>query len=613
MLNLELAARKSKGARLDPAAWAEVFDKLRVLIVHAGGDSRRLPPYGPCGKIFVPVPGDPVSALGATLFDRLVPTCARLSLPSSAGGQVVIASGDVLLDFDAAGVAFSSRGITGVGALVAPEVAQNHGVFCQGEGGVVRRFLQKPSVDKQTEKGATDPCGRSILDIGILNLDPDSAVRLLGMFPAGRGRKEPAFDIYREICCALGTEADPRGYIGEVRAAGSAILDADLRAIYRGFRFVPFRVHIVPEIRFLHFGTLPDLIESGRSLLDSEASVLERKAYVVIDSSVSGQGAIGGKCGWVEGCRIEAPLVLAGDNVIVGADIVGPLSPPRGASLDVIEGRDRRGRRGWFARFYTTDDALHRAAGAGGCLCGLPILEWIEAMGGTPADVWRSGLPGPERTAWSARLFPFIRSGAAYRDWLFLWDPRSAIQEQRKMWLGADRYSLEETAGLADLAAFHSRRLRIRGDLVRASLPWVFGPECELSAEELAFLVRSSEEDGRARWIVAIIREAIRDWSFGRSRVLHTLGTVLESTAVGPCTVQAVEDGLASEEKKRLRGVGMSLDKAAKPTVWAASLKEAAFRHMGRTIVTRTDATPAPPRNVLRSDEIVWGRAPARP
>src|SRR5947209_6475012 len=38
--------------------WEQWLRGLRVLIVHAGGDSRRLPAYGPCGKIFVPVPGD---------------------------------------------------------------------------------------------------------------------------------------------------------------------------------------------------------------------------------------------------------------------------------------------------------------------------------------------------------------------------------------------------------------------------------------------------------------------------------------------------------------------------------------------------------------------------
>src|SRR5439155_23284548 len=45
------------------------LEGLRILIVHAGGDSRRLPAYSPCGKIFVPVPGQSQSALGLTLFD----------------------------------------------------------------------------------------------------------------------------------------------------------------------------------------------------------------------------------------------------------------------------------------------------------------------------------------------------------------------------------------------------------------------------------------------------------------------------------------------------------------------------------------------------------------
>ena len=36
----------------------------------------------------------------------------------------------------------------------APELAANHGVFCPGDGGRVRRFLQKPSPAEQRTKGA---------------------------------------------------------------------------------------------------------------------------------------------------------------------------------------------------------------------------------------------------------------------------------------------------------------------------------------------------------------------------------------------------------------------------------------------------------------------------
>ena len=39
-------------------AWHNVLKSLRILIIHAGGDSQRLPAYGPCGKLFIPIPGE---------------------------------------------------------------------------------------------------------------------------------------------------------------------------------------------------------------------------------------------------------------------------------------------------------------------------------------------------------------------------------------------------------------------------------------------------------------------------------------------------------------------------------------------------------------------------
>jgi hypothetical protein len=316
ILNLELGARQGGRVSLDPKTWAETFDRLRVLIVHAGGDSRRLPPYGPCGKIFVPVPGESGGALGTTLFDRLIPTYLNLPRPASGGGQVVVTSGDVLLDFDAADVVFEKHGITGVGAHVSPEVAKNHGVYCLDEGGRVRMFLQKPSTTKQVEMGAVSSHGQAVLDIGILNLDPSAAVRLIELCDANEERKNgrelvwrgplagaietTGLDIYREICCALGKETRYLGYIDRVRGAGSGINDGTLRSIYRGLRSIPFHVHVVPRFRFLHFGTLQDLIESGRNLMNSDMGDSERERAL---SSILRSAAGGSFWGRMPGSR----------------------------------------------------------------------------------------------------------------------------------------------------------------------------------------------------------------------------------------------------------------------------------------------------------------------
>jgi len=507
ILNLELRSRRELRTHLDPKTWAETLNRLRVLIVHAGGDSRRLPPYAPCGKIFIPVPGESGGAPGTTLFDRLIPTYLELPKPASGGGQVVVTSGDVLLDFDAEDVVFAQNGVTGVGALVSPDVAKNHGVYCRHEDGSVRLFLQKPPVAKQVEMGAVDSHGQAVLDIGILNLAPSAAVRLLKLCGVGGGKKSrrkliwggpltesieaAGLDIYREICCALGKDTSYAGYIDEVRGAGSGVDGAALRSLYRGLRSVQFHVHVVPRFRFLHFGTLQDLIESGRSLMSSDMGDSEKGTSVVVNSRVSGQGIILGKNAWVEGCRVNAPLTLAGDNVVAGADVAAPLTLPRGGCLDIIEGRGRDGRRGWFVRAYASDDAFHLAADKGARLCGMPVRSWLGAMGASPADVWDEKRTAAERTVWNGRFFPFAAKMDECRDWLWLLEPGNAAARQKEDWLAAERYSLEEMALRADLDSFHSRRLKIRGELIRETLSRVFGPEGVLSAAEISFLAQN--------------------------------------------------------------------------------------------------------------------------
>ena len=59
----------------------QALNNLRILIVHAGGDSRRLPAYGPCGKIFVPLPGASEAPLPPALHGR---GRSRIAIPAEA-------------------------------------------------------------------------------------------------------------------------------------------------------------------------------------------------------------------------------------------------------------------------------------------------------------------------------------------------------------------------------------------------------------------------------------------------------------------------------------------------------------------------------------------------
>jgi hypothetical protein len=299
--------------------------------------------------------------------------------------------------------------------------------------------------------------------------------------------------------------------------------------------------------------------------------------------------------------------------------------------LDVIEGKGRDGRKGWFVRAYATDDVFHMGTDSGARLCGLPVLEWLGAMGATPVDVWDEERAAAERTVWNGRFFPFIGDKDECQNWLWLLEPGNATTHQKENWLAAERHSLEEIAVRADLDAFNSRRQKIRGELVRETLSRIFGPEGELSAAEIAFLVQSAEKDERSQWVISIVREAIRSHeaaqthqgleSLELSRILHTLGSALLRIASSgdrakSGSARAIAGALKSEltaaEKINLSDLGLPVEGAAKLRSWAGEMREAAFRHLSRTIVYRSGGVPAPPKNVLRSDEIVWGRAPAR-
>ncbi|MCE5326619.1 MAG: hypothetical protein LLG01_09400 [Planctomycetaceae bacterium] len=633
---MALLGRRLGSAAADRARWLEELRRLRVLIIHGGGDSRRLAAYGPCGKVFVPMPGPRDSALPLTLLDRQLPTYLALPAGCSGVGQFVIASGDVLLLFDPAAVRLDRPGLTGLAAPAPPDLAARHGVYCASSDGGVGLFLQKPTPEQQQRCGAIGPDGRAMLDIGVMSFDADFAAALLGLVgpqgsadgrlawggPVAAAIESCGLDFYREICCAMGLQASRERLAESAAAAGSGCSEAALGEIFQAVSPAPFNVQVLEECTFLHFGTTGQLISSGLHLLARSGAATPVEHRLMMCSTTGPRGRLSGGPAWVEGCRIDAVVELAGDNALIGVDVPTPLHLPPQACLDVAAGADRQGKPAWFVRCYALGDDFKRTLDGGATFCGRPLAQWLTAVGATEADIFPAS-PG-ERTLWQARLFPAAAQPQAWGNWLWMFQPDNATAQQKQAYLEADRYSLAEMALQIDSAAFHQRRRQLHVEQLRGAVGRLFDSDSTLSATDLIFAWRCC--DDCTGWVLDILDHArlmqkqrhsppAVSWlDFGQG--LHKLATAVEGLpGDASVPIARVLPGLGSRASIELRQwlAQMSLAPVATTSVreWSAQLRRAAFEDLGLAIISSRPPLP-PPRCAIAKGQTVVAQAPAR-
>ena len=91
----------SGGATLSVLKWLAEngrWEGKRVLVIHSGGDSKRVPQYSALGKLFSPVPHALPDGRSSTLFDEFL--IAMSAVPGRIRKGMLLLSGDVLLLFN---------------------------------------------------------------------------------------------------------------------------------------------------------------------------------------------------------------------------------------------------------------------------------------------------------------------------------------------------------------------------------------------------------------------------------------------------------------------------------------------------------------------------------
>jgi len=347
--------------RSDPAWWS----RNRVLVIHAGGESRRLPEYSLTGKLFGILPTRTPWGENSTVFEETL-ALSTLWLERFSCG-LAVSSGDVVLTFDAADLEWDLPGVAGAAIRQPIEVGTRHGIYVLDERGRVYSFLQKPTPAQVRAAGGILPGEQVALDTGLLHFDAGLAAGLSHL--ASTLPEIPFLDLYRQFTLSL---------TGEARCALP-----ELAALLHG---VPFHCSLV-EGTFTHVGTTSHfrrLFQGG--VVDS----------ILAPGSELGPGAL------VIECHSRQPIRVGAGAIAHGlTDASGPIAVADETVAHQVQVQLPDGRRGFVVRAYGVEDDPKTAT-----WFGRPIPEVLKTLDLDPEEVW-SGVPLDERCLWNARLFLF--------------------------------------------------------------------------------------------------------------------------------------------------------------------------------------------------------------
>jgi len=613
--NLLVEAWRNTAAGKSFSAWLK---SSRKLMLHSGGQSRRLPAYAPIGKILMPVPAFRWSRgqrLDQTLLDLALPDYSRVLANGGSKIVAMLISGDTLIRIPGEIPAFPDVDVVGLGMWGTPEKAKDFGVFFtpRGNPNELAFFLQKPAPERTRELTQNH---LFMFDTGMWLLS-ERAVNVLlqrcgwdersEQFTGGRTAN---YEFYSRFALALGrkpVENDP--LVSPLSCAVVALNDAE----------------------FYHFGTSAQMIESVTELqnlvldetkLGTSAGRRHPDQYLQNACFASPSRREENHTLWVENSVIPASWTLAHEHVLTGVpENDWKLQLESGVCLDFVP----VGESDFCVRTYGFRDSFSGKLGdANTKWLGRPAGEWLAGRGLNLAQCQLNA----DADIQLAALFPLLPASAvdgAFLEWLSATKPAARLDFARR-WQALPRWSAQQLCEGANMKRSYAQRAKLRN-------------------ATLAPMMKNF------RWSVFFrldLESAAR--SYAGSNLTHSPSS-LSSPKGGEGRVEEAKlspDHIPSPQPSPRSGGERETEKAASQSAIALPLPElnfdghdeplaavhdqmfrsAVLRHRQQAgwenheanafaklrdlIVREAQLSPARPRRSVLEDQIIWARSPVR-
>ena len=438
---LEQAATHEKA----PSFLQWISQEKRIL-VHAGGQSRRLPAYAASGKVSLPVPvfrWERGQKIDQTLLDLQLPLYESIMRQAPDSLHTLIVSGDVFIRSTRPLQPIPEADVVCYGLWVAPSLAKNHGVYFMNRHtpDLLDFVLQKPTTARLAELSQTH---LAMMDIGIWLLN-DRAVQLLRERSHDGDDFRP-YDLYSDFGTALGQHPTS--------------IDTELNQL---------KVAILPLEggEFYHYGTTPEMISSTTTLqnivLDQRMIIqknVKKHPAVFTQNAIIGADLTEQNSEiWIENAYVPASWHLSSQNVITGI-------PKNDWAITLLQGQcvDIQAYRetAYVLRPYGYRDAMRGDITRPETLfLGMPVTEWFAVHHIDLQHIQN------HHDLQAANIFPVcsdIQQMGALLEWMLSPCPQTDLSN---VWQACPRLSADEISAQANL----ERQSLQRQELLCQNLP----------------------------------------------------------------------------------------------------------------------------------------------
>lgn len=541
------AFRSATGGSGDFHGW---LSASRRILIHAGGQSRRLPAYAPSGKVLTPIPvfrWERGQKLSQDLLSLQVPLYEKIMAAAPASLHTMVVSGDVYIRATQPLQPIPEADVVCYGLWLGPEIAKDHGVFVtsSADPSHLKCMLQKPSVEtlRQLRKDHF-----YLTDIGIWLLS-DRAVRVLMDHCVSADGTVTDYDMYSSFGGALGTSPtvdDP-----SVNSLSVAVLP-------------------LPGGEFYHFGTSHEILSSMcaiQNLVNDQRLIMHHSlkpqpSIFIQNAEVRRRPGPDNTNVWIENSFMGEGFAYSHDNIVTGVpvnDWTVSLAP--GQCVDIVPVGDT----GWAVRPYGYNDKFRGSvADVATMYLGRPFVEWARERGIDPARIEGGGdLQG-------TRLFPVVDNVADMGLVLRWMLAEPGLAEGKAVWEGSRLMSADDISSEANLLRLVAQRSEFR----RHCLP-------ALASNYAHSVFYQLDLDDAAR-------------EFAAARL--PLPAPIDD---GEPVMTRIHDAMFRSETLRLEGKDGSRYDAE------------AFSLLRQGLLSSSDLV-ARPRSDVYSDQIVWARSPVR-